>query len=384
MASFFGSVASEVGKGVKQVGEWEQEKQEAAEEAQRQLMLEKMRMQNESSLLDTRISADDKRAKRRIEADQARAEFEARSRSEEAALTREHEMGVEQLRSDTDLIQEAMKQYFSKSRTRTMSGNGYTMKNDPKQTIDPLTGEWVYQDSWSGTAPGGQPLSVVGDKVFRGGGAQKVYPFQSIEQQRQAEQALIEGKVDAERFYDDFGYYPSSFVFGQVSKDDANFQQWAERNNIRLPLMYAPGDRRGGGGKGGRGRSPESRLLPPRMEDDYEYPPAPPMKPSIEELSEGPERDANIAAKGGTNEELAAQMRAEAQGGGRLSQAEQLTQGGQLEESATASNENPYGPGIELDDQDASDIATAVGGGMTPEGKALIEQANKYGYGGTL
>lgn len=380
MASFFGSVATEVGKGIKQIGEWEQEKQEAAEEAQRRMMLEKMRMQNESSLLDKRIAADDKRSQREIEARQRLEEFRQQSEGERAGAEREHEMSIEQLRSDTDLLQEAMKQYFSRTRTRTMSGNGFTMKNDPQQTIDPLTGQIVYQDKWSGTAPNKQPLNVVDDKVFRGGGAQEVYPFQSIEQQRQAEQALLEGKVDAERFYDDFGYYPSSYIFGQVTRDDADFQQWAERNNIRLPLMYAPGDRRGGGSKG-KG-SPESRLLPPKMEDDYEYPPAAPMRPSMEELSEGPERDAHIAAQGGkTNEEIAAEMRAEAQSGGKLSQAEMLTQGGQLEQPA-GGGESAYG--FELDEQGAADVASAVSGAMGPEAAAIQQTGERYGYGGTL
>lgn len=377
MASFFGSVATEVGETVKDLGQQKREERLANEEAQREMQLQKMRMQFESSELDRRISADDKRQQRRIDYERAQADADAQREAEESAATREHQMSIEQLRSDTDLIQEAMKQYFSKTRTRTMSGNGFTMKNDPQQTIDPLSGQIIYQDNWSGTAPGGQPLSVVGDKVFRGGGSQEVYPFQSIEQQRQAEQALLEGKVNAERFYDDFGYYPSSYIFGQVSRDDANFQQWAERNNIRLPLMYAPGDRRGGGSKG----SPESRLLPPKMEDDYEYPPAAPMQPSIEELSEGPERDAHIAARGGTNEEIAARMRAEAQGGGKLAQAERLTQGGQLEQPA-GGGESPYG--FELDEQGAADVASAVTGAMGPEAATIQQTGERYGYGGTL
>jgi hypothetical protein len=388
MASFFGSVATEVGETVKDLGQQKREERLANEEAQREMMLQKMRMQFESSELDRRISADDRRQQRRLDYESAQAEADAKREREEAEATREHQMGVEELRAETDLLQEAMRQYFSKSRTRSMSGNGYTMKNEPQQTIDPLSGQIVYQDSWSGTAPGGQPLSVVGDKVFRGGGAQEVYPFQSIEQQRQAEQALLEGKVDADRFYDDFGYYPSSFIFGQVSKDDANFQQWAERNNIRIPNLFSPDDRRGGGSKGGKGGkgSPESRLLPPKMEDDYEYPPAAPMQPSIEELSEGPERDAHIAAQGGrTNEEIAAEMRAEAQGGGRLSQAEMLTQGGQLEQpaaAATGGGESPYG--FEMDDQTATGIASAVSGAMSPEATAIQQTGEKYGYGGTL
>jgi hypothetical protein len=375
MASFFGSVATEVGGAVKDIATQKREERLADEEDQRRMMLEKMRMQNESSLLDRRISADDKRSQREIEARRTLEEFRAQSEAENAETAHGYTMEVERLRADTDLIQEAMKQYFSKTRTRTMSGNGYTMKNDPQQTIDPLSGQILYQDSWSGTAPGGQPLSVVGDKVFRGGGAQQVYPFQSIEQQRQAEQALIEGKVDAERFYDDFGYYPSSFIFGQVSKDDANFQQWAERNNIRIPNLFAPGDRRN------RGESPESRKLRPKMEDDYEYPPAAPMRPSMEEMSDGPARDAHIAAQGGkTNAEIAAEMRAETEGGGMLSQAEKLTQGGQLEQPAAGGS--PYGPGIELDDQGAADIATAVGGGMSPQEAQLRKDIETYGYGG--
>lgn len=382
MASFFGSVATEVGGTIKDIAQDKREERLANEEAQREMQLQKMRMQHDSSLLDKRISADDKREQSRQDAQRSLEEFRVRSEAEAAAAERGHEMSIEQLRSDTDLIQEAMKQYFSKTRTRTMSGNGYTMKNEPRQVITP--DGISYEDNWSGTAPGGQPLSVVGDKVFRGGGAQEVYPFQSIEQQRQAEQALLEGKVDAERFYDDFGYYPSSFIFGQVSRDDANFQQWAERNNIRLPLMYAPGDRRGGGGGGSKGQSPESRELRPKMEDDYEYPPAAPMQPSIEELSEGPARDAHIAAQGGkTNAEIAAEMRAEAEGG-MLAQAEQLTQGGQLEQPAGGGSggESPYG--FELDDQGAADIASAVSGAMGPEAATIQQTGERYGYGGTL
>jgi hypothetical protein len=82
---------------------------------------------------------------------------------------------------------------------------------------------------------------------------------------------------------------------------------------------------------------------------------------------------------------IAAEMRAEAQGGGRLSQAEMLTQGGQLEQpaaAATGGGESPYG--FEMDDQTATGIASAVSGAMSPEATAIQQTGEKYGYGGTL
>lgn len=67
MASFFGSVATEVGETVKDLGQQKREERLANEEAQREMMLQKMRMQFESSELDRRISADDRRQQRRLD-----------------------------------------------------------------------------------------------------------------------------------------------------------------------------------------------------------------------------------------------------------------------------------------------------------------------------
>lgn len=378
MASLFGSVAKKAGEGISQLGDEQREERLADMEHQRQLRLEQMRMQADRENTQLRIEADDRRQARRYEAERSLAEYDAQQRREEAEAGREATMEIEELRARTDIIQEAMRRYFSQSRTRTMRGNGFEMRNEPRQVITP--NGITYEDNWSGTAPGGQPLSVVGDKVFRGGGEQQTYQFESIEQQRQAEQALIDGRVTADRFYDDFGYWPSSYIFGQVAAEDASFQSWAERNRIPLSL-FGPNDRRGPSG------SSESEMLRERMDDDYEYGPDAPMRPSMEEMSDGPARDAHIAAQGGrTNAEVAQELRERnAPPGSLLTQgqaaADELEQGGQLDQpvappaTAEASGESPYG--FELDDAGADEVANAVG-------DRLRDDIRRYGYGGVV
>ena len=370
MASFFGSVAKRTGEGIQELGENQREERLADMEHQRQLRLEQMRMEADRQNTQMRIDADDRRQKRRYEAERSLAEYDAQQRAEEAERARDATMEIEQLRARTDILQEAMRRYFSQSRTRTMRGNGFEMRNEPRQVITP-TGI-SYEDNWSGTAPGGQPLSVVGDKVFRGGGEQQTYQFESIEQQRQAEQALIDGRVTADKFYDDFGYWPSSYIFGQVAAEDASFQSWAERNRIPLDLFPST-DRRGPSG------SSESEMLRERMDDSYEYGPSAPMTPSMEEMSDGPARDAYIEEQGTWEEQAAALREAE---GGMLTQgqaaADELQQGGQLEQptappAAAASTESPYG--FELDDAGADEVANAVG-------NRLRDDIRRYGYGG--
>ena len=364
MASLFGEMASEVGGTVKDLALQKREDRLADEEHQREVQLQKQRLKHDSDLTDRRISADDRRDTRRQDFEQSLYDLETQRRSTEAETQHGYETEITRMQEQSDIVQTILSNTLREENRRSMSGGGWSVEfGRDQQVFDPETNSFVLQPGLvRAQAPGGRPYRIIGDKAFPAGEENpQVYPFPSLEQQRQAEQALYEGKVTVEQFRDDFGYIPSDFIFGRVTRDEPETRKIIESVLGERPAWLDLEPARTGGGEGGgtkgTGQSPESRELPPKMEDDYVYPPGPEMKPSIEELSEGPARDAHIAAQGGkTNAEIAAEMRAEAgTEGGALSEAQSLEQGGQLEQPTGRSEIRQ-----ELDDNRAADIAKNI------------------------
>jgi hypothetical protein len=347
MASLFGSVATEVGEGIQDIALQKREDRISDEEHQRQVQLQKQRLRHDSDLTDKRISADDRRETRRQEYETTMFEQETEASVEAAETAHGYDMEKTSLQEQSDIVQTIISNYMRSTQQRRMSGDGWNVDFEDRQSIDPATGEFVFTEIVNATAPSGRPYRIMGDKAFPAGEQNpQIYPFQSIEQQRQAEAALYDGRVTVEQYRDDFGYIPADYIFGKVSREEQGLRDVFEAAGVTMPAWQLPQSRSGGGSGGKKEESPESRILRPRMEEGYEYQPGAEMKPSIEELSEGPARDAHIAAQGGkTNAQLAAEMRAEA-GGGVLAQEQAVEQGGNLKS--------------ELDDQRAADIASNI------------------------
>ena len=124
MASLFGSVATEVGGTIKDIAVDKRDDRRIDEEGQRELQLQKQRMNHESGLQQSRIGSDDKRARRREEFETTMFDLESAAAVDAAELNRTHEMEIETYRGETDLAQEYIKSYYSRSAQKSLSGNG--------------------------------------------------------------------------------------------------------------------------------------------------------------------------------------------------------------------------------------------------------------------
>lgn len=235
MASFFGSVAQEVGGTVKEIGQQKREERLINEEEARRIQLEKMRMRNESSLLDRRITAEDKRQRRKIEADnlreQSRQTFE--TTREQNRQQADYRKAV--LQEQSDMWQSAMAAYVSRSKTRGMSGNGWDVKFETRDEL--VDGRMVTVETAKVFREGMEPMALRDGKLLGIGQTKPPAQFTSVDHQIRAEEDLMKGVVTPEEFRNQFNYLPSDYVFGQVSATDKGFQKFLETEDIRLPLF---------------------------------------------------------------------------------------------------------------------------------------------------
>jgi hypothetical protein len=359
MASLFGEIAKSGGGALIQHSENVREERLRDEEAQREMQLAKQRMAHDSSLTQKRIDADDRRETRRMEYETTAAEQQQKWDAETAEAEREADVEKYRYEGQVDLATAAMNAWTQQQKGGVGRGNGWTTFTE--QGLDPLTGGFTTEFY---AQRDGITYRQLGDKYVDAGqpGGAQIYDFKGdIGLQRKAEGMLFQGEMTATEFKDTYGYVPSSYVTGQVAQG-SDLGSFLRQQNIDFA-------RGAGGPSGGRGEpsgSTESERIRGMMQEGYKHEPGAPMRPSIEELSAGPARDAHIAAQGGkTNDEIAAEMRAEAAGeapaatGGALTEA--VTQGGQLDEP----EKGP--PTSELSDEDVTDI---LGGIRLPSGTA--------------
>ena len=256
MASFFGSVATEVGQGVKENVANKREERLKDEEYAREQQLAKQRMAFDSSELNRRLAAEAGRQAKMIEANRlledSRQEFEGGYRDED----RQAGMDEAELKAQTDILTTAMRVYASQSESGYVRGNDWTTKVE--KSIDMQTGEpteTIY------ATHNGRTYQQQGDKMFDAGTSANPAQFNSIDQQRAAEAKLHNGDVTAEQFKDVFGYIPAAYVFGEVSKG-SDFGSFLKKNSIRIPAFgIGDDDRRGGGGGPGSSSNASRRLM---------------------------------------------------------------------------------------------------------------------------
>jgi soluble lytic murein transglycosylase-like protein len=92
-------------------------------------------------------------------------------------------------------------------------GNGWTTFTEQEQDME--TGAFVptfYAQR------DGITYRQIGDKFVDAGSQRQPAQFESIDVQREAEQKLFGGEVNAQQFKDVFGYVPASYVTGQVAQ----------------------------------------------------------------------------------------------------------------------------------------------------------------------
>lgn len=386
MASLFGSVAQEVGGAVKENSANTREERLKDEEYAREQQLEKQRMAFESSNLDRRLKSDDDRAGRMIEADRILQVDQQTFETGYREADRTASATSDDLKAQTDILTTAMRVYASQSESSIVRGNDWTTKIE--KSFDMQTGqptETLY------ATHNGRTYQQQGDKMFDAG--EKVNPakFNTIDQQRAAEAKLYNGDVTAEQFKDVFSYIPAGYVFGEVSKG-SDFGSFLKKNNIRVPAFgIGAGDRRDTSRNSDDGGAVDpNKVDKMRREQGANGNYAP--RPSVEELSKGPERDANIAEKGGTNDELTSAYRASGAPGGSfadgsylLSQGQAteeapLDQGGQLMGPEAPSAQVAAPGGGELDDAGAAEISQAVRQSwVNAEGRVDIPGVKKLG-----
>jgi len=271
MASLFGSVATEVGGAVTDIAVDKRDDRRIDEESQREMQLQKQRMQHDSSLLDKRIKSDATRAKRRedfegtmFDRETERSATQATTESERditsATVGHTRVMEVEELRSQTDIAREYIKQYYARSAQKTLSGNGWTVEFERDSVIDPSQPSGFRQVEYvNAKGPDGRAWKIQGADAFYGGELNPVaHDFgggtDAVGKKQAAEEDLYAGKWTAEDYYRSFGYIPSGYIFGQVSRDDAGLQDSMRRDGIRIPayLLDTSDRRRSGGDDKGR------------------------------------------------------------------------------------------------------------------------------------
>ncbi len=250
MASLFGSVATEVGGTMKDIADDKRDDRRIDEESQREMQLQKQRMQHDSSLLDKRLSGESRRAKRREQFELDQFEAESTRLEEAATIGHTRTMEVETYRGETDIAQEYIKQYYARD-SRTMSGNGWDVEFKSDQVIDATSPTGFRTEKYvNAVGPGRQPWEIRGMEAFYAGEPNmQAYEFETPGHRQAAEDDLYSGKWTAEDYYRTYGYIPSGYIFGQVSRDDADLQESMRRDGIRMPAyMLGTDDRRRTGG----------------------------------------------------------------------------------------------------------------------------------------
>lgn len=340
MASLFGEVATSLGGTIKELGQQKREDQLADEEEQRQMQLQKMRMQHDSSLLDKRIGADNKRETRRQEWDKTQAELATEQRLSEQEAEHTQRTSEAQLKSQTDIVTTWLSNYMRSTKSRSMSGEGWKIGFEERQSFDPDTGQPVYSDIVNATSPSGRPYRVAGDMAFEAGGPTTPKTvFKTADEKRQAEAGLYlpaddPKNVTVETFRDIHGYVPSDYIFGKVTRDEQNIRGAMESAGIRLPAWGMKPSRSGSGDrKGGKESDAVNKI---RDEGTSGSPPIR-LRPDPVNYDED---DENALPRGDTSKmptldealpQAGAQQADQSRRAGMLADAERLSSGGNLE-----------------------------------------------------
>ena len=394
MASFAGALGQRAGDALQEHSGDVREERMKDEDYARETQLAKQRQRAEDQRLNRRLSAEDARQRRQIEAQNAleksRQEFETGYRTDD----REMEWQMRVMAEQSDMWQAAMNAYMSRSKSRSMSGGGWSSKVRSEQIIDE-NGQMVTREIADIEGPNGRPYSMQDGRILEVGQTVPPAQFASVDLQKKAEDDLKAGTITTEQFQRQFNYIPADYVFGKMSANDAGFQKFLETENIRLPAfanyMTATGDRRGSDRRddGKRGVGPDARAAQKIFDEGASG--GAEMRPSIEEMSDGPERDAYVAEHG-THAEQADAMREEA---GLLTQGQaaagELEQGGQMGPEAPSAQVAATAPGGE---PVAPDPTRTPYGGKYAEGdgaaaaiynqSGLAQQVIPLGTGGTI
>jgi hypothetical protein len=241
MASFFGSVAKEVGEGFQENAANKREDKDRADTRAHQLQLEKQRQKFETGLIDRRMSADDKRAQRTIEANRILQGDQQAFTTGLEQNRQGFEMEKTQLQEASDMWQTAMGLYAKSKSTTSMSGSGWDIKFEEKDTLDPETGQMVTRRSANIFREGMEPMELKDGQLLRVGQTEMPEPFVSEDMKKRAEGDLANGDLTPEEFQQRFKYLPADYVFDKVSSDDKGFENWTKTNGITLPAFGSMG-----------------------------------------------------------------------------------------------------------------------------------------------
>ena len=234
MASFFGSVATEVGGAVKEHGERAREDRHIDEEAQRDMQLQKQRMTHESTLTQQKIDADDVLATRRIESDYALAGYEAATRATQQTLQREHDTSIEGMRQEGANERKLYDIYAARNKGGTKTGGGWTRQVELKPEMDMETGQQIQKEYVYFSGPDNRLWRQIGDKVIDPGDNKPPVTWQATEgktaeqNQADAESLLYSGEVTEEQFKRKFRYLPADYLYLKLGQGDKGYQKWKQ------------------------------------------------------------------------------------------------------------------------------------------------------------
>lgn len=255
--------------------------------------------------------------------------------SDMAGDLREHQTELNAADNETRETIALIGAYQSRTSTTGTRWKGWTVKTENISTFDPETGQIRNEPQFTATRKGSPGAwTQQGDKMILGSDPEVIKAEQDPTKRRAIEDDLLANagnKQIEQDFIDKYGYLPVRYMDTIAMNGDEGLRQFIETN--RSPA-YNLAPRRGEGPDQTQGRS---------LFELGAQPGSTSMRPSIEQVSEGPDRDANIAAKGGTNAELAAAQR---QAVGSGDKGGRLTQGGNLEASTAVKTRAPNLPDV--------------------------------------
>lgn len=258
MASFFGSVAQEVGGAMKENAANQREERLSDRDYARKLQLEKMRMTHDGTLLDRRMAADDRRTRRTNEAQALRQDVMIGAQEDQAKSLQEFQGSERQAKERYESVESrrdresreriaAMGMYKTERGAGTIRSKGWTIDTEMRQVQNPETFAWEEKPFYIAHKEGSPGAwTQDGDLMFRGDDrtayqeALQKYPGLADRNKRYAlEDRLMQysGDKDVEKqFIQKYGYLPVRYMESLTDSAEGWPEYW---ESVRTPTDSA-------------------------------------------------------------------------------------------------------------------------------------------------
>ena len=243
MASFFGSVATEVGKGIKENSANMREDRLKAEDYAREQQLAKQRMTHETSTLERQLTANSRQQTRMIEANKLMEENRQASEADYRDKDREAETDYRDKDRKADVLRAAMQEenanwraalqaYAQHTNKSSISGGGWSRDFDFQTEGRIVDGE-LSSYRWANvTGPDGTARELSDGKITRVGQVKTPKTFPTPDLQKRAHDDLISGKISPAVFEAEYAYIPEEYAMGKMTTGADGFPEFIEKRGI--------------------------------------------------------------------------------------------------------------------------------------------------------